>query len=282
MIRLSDEAPDGDSQVEFFMGSPRFRRHRRLAAALLMMVSAAALAGCQQHAASLGPADSMSTGSTQPASFQATAALGRSWQADPGNEGKGIAYANGLESLGQTDQQLDVLNRLHQSHPEDPKIAIVFGKKLVQAGRSSDALPILEQAVASPSADWRVHSALGSAYDQQSLYDKAQAEYGKALQQQPNELSVLNNMGMSFALQGNLKQAEQTLRQASALPKAGTQPRLRQNLALVVGLQGRFEEARKIASEDLPPDQVEANLDYLKKMLAQPNTWQQLSAGGQG
>jgi Flp pilus assembly protein TadD len=52
---------------------------------------------------------------------------------------------------------------------------------------------------------------------------------------------------------------------------------LRQNLALVVGLQGRFDEARQIASVDLPPDEVEANMAYLQKMLAQPNTWQQLA-----
>ena len=56
-------------------------------------------------------------------------------------------------------------------------------------------------------------------------------------------------------------------------------PRVRQNLALVVGLQGRFDEARKIASEDLPPNEVEANLAYLQQMLSQPNTWKQLQEG---
>jgi len=47
----------------------------------------------------------------------------------------------------------------------------------------------------------------------------------------------------------------------------------------VVGLQGRFEEASAIASKDLPPQQVEANMAYLKTMLSQPNTWQQLQEG---
>jgi len=51
---------------------------------------------------------------------------------------------------------------------------------------------------------------------------------------------------------------------------------VRQNLALVVGLQGRFDEARSIASKDLPPDEVDANLAYLQQMLSQPNTWAQL------
>ena len=82
---------------------------------------------------------------------------------------------------------------------------------------------------------------------------------------------------MSFALQGNLKEAERVLRAANAAPRANSEPRLRQNLALVVGLQGRFDEASSIASKDLPQDQVEANMAYLQKMLSQPNTWQQLS-----
>jgi len=256
-----------------------FRQRTGLMAALL--VTAGALGGCQQNSTSLEKLDTMNTASTAPASFQATARLGKAWQADPNDVGKGLAYAKGLESLGQAEQQMTVLKKLAESHPDNAKLAILYGKKLAQAGKSIEALPILERAAANPGADWRLYSALGSTYDQQGLYDKAQAEYGKALALQPDELSVLNNMGMSHALQGNLKEAETVLRQASLLPKAGSQPRIRQNLALVVGLQGRFEDARKIASADLPPDQVEANMSYLQKMLSQPNTWQQLATGGQ-
>jgi Flp pilus assembly protein TadD len=141
---------------------------------------------------------------------------------------------------------------------------------------------VLEAVVASGEGDWRTFSALGSAYDQQGQYAKARESYQKALAMEPNQISVLNNLGMSYALEGNLKQAETTMRSAMALPAGEKNPRIRQNLALVVGLQGRFEESRKIASEDLPPDQVEANMAYLQKMLSQPNTWQQLSNGTSG
>jgi len=252
------------------------------AMAVLAMASALALAGCQQKTAGMGALDPMNTASTTPASFSGTAALGKAWQADPTDVNKGVAYANGLEGLGQTDRQIDVLARLAAAHPDNVQVAALFGKKLAAAGRSGDAIPVLEKAAADPNADWRIHSALGSAYDQQGLYDKARQSYSRALALDAGNLSVMNNLGMSYALEGNLRQAEATLRQADALPKASSEPRLRQNLALVVGLQGRFEEASKIASADLPPDQVEANMAYLKKMLSQPNTWQQLSDDGQG
>ena len=51
---------------------------------------------------------------------------------------------------------------------------------------------------------------------------------------------------------------------------------------MVVGLQGRFDEASKLAREDLPPEQVQENMAYLQKMLSQPNTWQQISESDQG
>ena len=60
---------------------------------------------------------------------------------------------------------------------------------------------------------------------------------------------------------------------AVPMPPRRAEPRIRQNLALVVGLQGRFKEARMIASRDLLPGQVNANMAYLKKMLGRNNTW---------
>jgi Flp pilus assembly protein TadD len=66
-------------------------------------------------------------------------------------------------------------------------------------------------------------------------------------------------------LSRELPKAEEVLRQAYANPKADA--RVRQNLGLVVGLQGRFAEAEDIVKKDLPPDEAAANVAYLKEML---------------
>lgn len=255
---------------------------RRIALPLLLVVSAFAISACQSKTANLESLDGLTTASTAPASFKKTAELGNRWQGDPKNLELGLAYADGLEKLGQTDQQMQVLATLSTQNPQNTNIQALYGKKLLAAGRSGEAIPVLKAVADSGTDDWRILSALGSAYDQQAQYGTAREIYQKALALQPNQISVLNNMGMSHALEGNLKEAEETLRSAMALPEGKSLPRLRQNLALVVGLQGRFEESRKIASEDLPPDEVEANMAYLQKMLSQPNTWQQLSDGAQG
>ena len=82
----------------------------------------------------------------------------------------------------------------------------------------------------------------------------------------PDEPSVLSNLGLSYALSKDLPRAEKVLKRAAAGPRVD--PRVRQNLALVVGLQGRFAEAESIARADLPPDEAAANVAYLRQMLA--------------
>ena len=76
---------------------------------------------------------------------------------------------------------------------------------------------------------------------------------------------MLSNLGLSYMLSKDLPKAEEALRQAYATPRPSA--RVRQNLGLVVGLQGRFAEAETIVKADLPPDQAAANVAYLKEML---------------
>lgn len=257
-------------------GSSRSHLARRVSLALLIATSALALGACQNKAG-LDGADPLATGSTAPPSLKDTAKLGERWQADPKNLQLGLAYASQLKKLGQNDRHLQVLATLVQYHPNDQKLLTAYGRELAQAGRSGEAQTVLATAVAAGSTDWKAYSALGSSLDQQGKYSEARNYYQQALKISPGNAAVRNNLGMSYALEGNLKQAETVLKEASVSPEGKSEPRLRQNLALVVGLQGRFDEARQIASADLPPEQVEENMAYLQKMLAQPNTWQQLT-----
>lgn len=105
----------------------------------------------------------------------------------------------------------------------------------------------------------------GTALDQLGRHEEARRYYASALKIMPDEPTVLSNLGLSYMLSKNLPRAEETLRQAYASGKADA--RVRQNLALVVGLQGRFAEAEQIVRADLPPDEAAANVEYLKQML---------------
>jgi Flp pilus assembly protein TadD len=253
----------------------------RLGAALLLSATVV-LMGCQSKSAKLGATDPLTTASTSEPSFKKTAELGELWRSNPKDTKLGLAYADSLAQIGQGEQRMQVYERLASQNPEDMTLKATYGKALLETGRSGEAIAVLEEVAASGKADWKAHSALGSAYDQDSQHSKARQQYEKALALKPGELTVVNNIGMSHAVEGDLPQAEKVLKDAMAQPGSAKIPRIRQNLALVVGLQGRFDESRDIASADLPPDQVEANLAYLQKMLSQSNTWKQLAGDGNG
>jgi Flp pilus assembly protein TadD len=77
---------------------------------------------------------------------------------------------------------------------------------------------------------------------------------------------VLSNLGLSYALSKDLPKAEETLRRAYG--RADSDPRVRQNLALVVGLQGRLAEAEGIVKADRPAEEATANVAYLRRLLS--------------
>ena len=55
--------------------------------------------------------------------------------------------------------------------------------------------------------------------------------------------------------------------------RGGADARVRQNLALVLGLQGKFAEAEAILRRDQPPAEAAANMSALRAMVSQPNSW---------
>ncbi len=241
----------------------------------ILAVAVASLSACKTTSLS-GKSDDLTTSSMPEISLKDTAEAGKQWRADKSNIKLGMAYANRLKVLGQVGEQLNVYKELSQLHPRDMRLKALYGKELIMSGNNAQGQAVLKQVVEAGAADWKIYSALGSALDQQGKHSEARGYYNSALKTQPGEMSILNNMAMSYMLEGNLKKAEEILKALDAIPESGKTPRIRQNLALSVGLQGRFDEARQIASRDLPPEAVDANLAFLKKMLAQPNTWQQL------
>jgi Flp pilus assembly protein TadD len=256
---------------------------RSLLCASFVALAGVTLGGCQSAMLGGGAqADNLITGSTSVVSLKETSLAGKRWESNPGDMRAGLEYASLLKRMGQNEKSLQVIHQLMQTHPKDAALVTLYGKMLAEAGRGAEAVEVLNRVIATGQADWKVYSALGSARDQQGQFSEAREAYGNALALEPDEPSILNNLGLSYVLEGNLKKAEDTLKQAAATPRGSRDPRLRQNLALAVGLQGRFDEAREIASRDLPQQQVEANVAYLQTMLSQPNTWQQLQTARTG
>jgi Flp pilus assembly protein TadD len=199
---------------------------------------------------------------------------GNRYRANPSDAKAAIAYAKALRATDQRAQAVAVLQQASIRNPHDTAVLGAYGRALADAGQYTEALDALSRAHSPDNPDWRILNAQGAVLDEMGRHAEAQRHYATVLKMVPNEPSVLSNLGLSYALDKKLPQAEATLRQAVALAHAG--PKVRQNLALVVGLQGRFAEAEKIAGADLPPDQAAANVNYLRQMLAQRNDWKKM------
>jgi len=189
------------------------------------------------------------------------------YRSNPQDPDVALDYAHALRMSGQRAQSAAVLEQASIAHPQYRALLGAYGRALADGGNYGQALEVLGRAHTPEQPDWRILSAQGAVLDQMGRHTEAQGYYASALKIVPDEASVLSNLGLSYALSKDLRRAETTLKRATASRTAD--PRVRQNLALVVGLQGRFEEAELIARADLPPEEAAANVTYLKEMLAQ-------------
>ncbi len=169
-----------------------------------------------------------------------------------------------------------VLQRLAAVHSKDMEILGAYGKALVDAGRLQEAADVLPQAHTPENPNWTILSAQGTVADQLGDHVKAQEYYMAALKIAPNQPDVLSNLGLSYALAKQLPLAEQTLERAAAQP--GADGRVRQNLALVLALEGKFDQAQTVAQHDLQPLQAAENVAAIRQMVAQANPWNEIRA----
>lgn len=206
--------------------------------------------------------------------------LGDRYIRNPKDKAVALRYASVLQMSGHVNQSLAVMRKLAIGYPEDRDVLAAYGKALAAAGELEPALDAVRRAQTPEYPDWRLLSAEGAILDQLGQAEAARTLYRRALDLQPDEPSVLSNLGMSYLLEGDLRTAEIYMAKAAAAP--GADSRVRQNLALVVGLQGRFAEAKQIARQELSPEQAEANLAYLRAMLAQNDSWSEIAREDSG
>jgi Flp pilus assembly protein TadD len=187
------------------------------------------------------------------------------FRANPKDAGVALQYGQALRASGQRSQAVAVLEQATIAHSGNKALLAGYGRALADNGNFQKAFDVLTRAHTPDDPDWRILSVQGTVLDQLGRHDEARQYYASALKIVPDEPSVLSNLGLSYALSKDLPKAEETLRRAYG--SAGADMRVRQNLALIVGLQGRFAEAESLARADRPAEEASANVAYLKQLL---------------
>ncbi len=201
-------------------------------------------------------------------------------EADPRDAEAGVGLSQALRTLGRYDEAADAVGRVLVATPNDQEALLESARVQVARGEGFFAIEPAKAAAAAAPRDWRPLTLLGVAYEQSKRDDEALAAHRQAVALAPNEAAPAANLAMYLAGHGDLPGAEALLRKAATLPSSTIQ--IRQNLALVVGLQGRVDEAEKLARQDLPPQVVDNNLAWLRAALGQGSgtrTWEAVKAG---
>jgi len=188
------------------------------------------------------------------------------FRANPKDADAALQYAKALRASGQRSQAVAVLEQAAIAQPGNRALLAGYGRALVDNGNFQQAFDVLTRAHTPDDPDWRILSVQGTALDQLGRYDEARQYYASALKIAPDEPTVLSNLGLSYVLSKDLPKAEETLRRAYGRADADTRVRL--NLALVVGLQGRMAEAESIVKADRPDQEATANVTYLRRLLS--------------
>ncbi|SHJ78695.1 Flp pilus assembly protein TadD, contains TPR repeats [Bradyrhizobium lablabi] len=188
------------------------------------------------------------------------------YRANPKDADAALQYGKALRATGQRSQAVAVLEEASLAHPDNKALLAGYGRALADNGNFQQAFDVLGRAHSPDDPDWRILSVQGTALDQLGRYEEARQYYASALRIAPDEPSVLSNLGLSYALSKDLPKAEETLRRADS--RADADLRVRLNLALVVGLQGRLAEAESIAKADHSPEEAAANVAQLRRLLS--------------
>lgn len=243
---------------------------RVLKTALISSASALLLSACV-GGTSYTPAeqemsDTMTSSKYQPATremrnnietqdlFAQAAFWSKEYQINPGDLESAIKLSAAVRKMGNPVKAIEIAQTSRAMYPRDPYLAAEYIAALIAAERATEAMEPLDTALRTSPGYARLWSLKGAALDQAEQYDLARKHYARALEITPHDPNVMANVGLSYALQGDSRSAEGWLRRAASIPGASNS--VHQNLALVLQLQGKTQEAEQYAAQNLGKPQM--------------------------
>lgn len=181
---------------------------------------------------------------------------------DPAFYAAEMGRAETLERLGKTDAAVEVMTQLAKIHPQIPVVHVTLGDMYRRQQDYAAASQAYDKAIdlftEPDAAQWIVYYARGITHERLKQWPKAEADFRKALELEPDQPRVLNYLGYSFVeMQTNLDEALDMIERAvAARPNDGY---ITDSLGWVLFRLGRYEEAvpyMERAAELMPIDPV--------------------------
>ena len=172
---------------------------------------------------------------------------------------KTAAEAQKALAKGDVEKAIGLAEALVAANPRDPAYRALLGQAYLRAGRFESAAATFDDAM--KLGDNSAKTALSLAL----------ADIGAGRNQEA--VAILNDwrdaipaadLGLAYALAGETSRGVAIL--TDALRSGDNSPKLRQNLAYAFALDGRWREARQMAAQDVPADQLDARMSSWASM----------------
>ncbi len=166
-----------------------------------------------------------------------------------------------LRHMGRSDGAIQAFRSALSLNADHTGSLERLGLDLTSRGEVAEAAVHLRRLESLTPGNWRVHNALGIVADLEGRFRDAQAQYSEALALLPDSAKLWNNLGYSHYLAGNDDEALVAMRKALALK--GDYPPARNNIALVLARQGRYQDAIGVLSRVGGQSDAHADVGYL-------------------
>ncbi|MDX1400931.1 MAG: tetratricopeptide repeat protein [Kiloniellales bacterium] len=144
----------------------------------------------------------------------------RAHDLDPTNPLPLMIMAQNFERYERHEDALQAYGVVLENHPQSVEAAYSLSKLQLAQGYDKQALKTLQASLTHNPNEPKLLNIIGVISDQQGDHEMAQFYYREALAQQPENMSVSNNLGLSLALSGQADEAVRILNDVVASPSA--------------------------------------------------------------
>ena len=170
-----------------------------------------------------------------------------------GSPDETMAEATRLLTKGKFDKAIELAEAAVAANPRDPSYRTLLGQAYFKAGRFDSAATTYNDAM--KLGDNSSRTALGLALANVAVGRNREAV---AILDDWRDAIPGSDLGLALALAGETSRGVAIM--ADALRAGDTSAKLRQNLAYAYALDGHWREARVMAAQDVPADQLDKRL----------------------
>lgn len=182
-----------------------------------------------------------------------------------------LYYAGSLRYVRSYAQALEVYEALYKDVPDSAEALEGAALALVALGNHDQALSLLHEVLTLDATRWKTINALGVVYSLKGRREEALDYYKLALEVDQVPVAVLNNMGLSLSLVGDVATGLMYLKEArdrvNPEETAHLLPLIEQNMALAYGVSDDMSQAETLLRKYLKEERsIYNNLAYYAKL----------------